>query len=151
MFKSIISFYVTYSRVTPFGVTVNVLDCGNVVSEIVLQSRYYIYFQTKTLWKNMNPFILINSYGLNSTTVASTNPQRLIWHEYCLTHTSDQNSNSVFFLLLNRLLCLAQHVLLFYIHVTQWFNVSVVVCVCIYISMWSWTCLCGWVCRRTYL
>ena len=30
------------------GVRANVLDCDTVVSEFELQSRYYVYFQTKT-------------------------------------------------------------------------------------------------------
>ena len=35
-----------------------VLDCGIVVSEFELQSRYYVHFQTNTLGKGMNPLIL---------------------------------------------------------------------------------------------
>ena len=34
------------------------MDCGIVVSEFVLQSRYYIHFKANTLRKGMNPFIL---------------------------------------------------------------------------------------------
>ena len=34
------------------------LDCGIVVSEFELQSRYYIQFQRNTLGKGMNPLIL---------------------------------------------------------------------------------------------
>ena len=34
-----------------------VLDCGRVVNEFELQTRYYVHFWTKTLWKNMNPLI----------------------------------------------------------------------------------------------
>ena len=37
---------------------VKALDCGIVVSEFVLQSRYYVHFRTNTLGKGMNPFIL---------------------------------------------------------------------------------------------
>ena len=42
----------------PRGVMVKAMDCGIVVSEFVLQLRYYIHFQANTLWKGMNPFIL---------------------------------------------------------------------------------------------
>ena len=42
----------------PRGVMVKVMDCGIVVSEFVLQSRYYIHFRTNTLGKRMNPLIL---------------------------------------------------------------------------------------------
>ena len=34
------------------------LDCDIVVSELKLQSRYYVHFQTNTLAKGMNPHIL---------------------------------------------------------------------------------------------
>ena len=34
------------------------LDCGIVVSEFALQSRYYVHFRTNTLGKGMNPLIL---------------------------------------------------------------------------------------------
>ena len=34
------------------------MDCGIVVSEFVLQSRYYVHFQTNNLGKGMNPLIL---------------------------------------------------------------------------------------------
>ena len=36
----------------------NVMDCGIVVSEFVLQLRYYVHFRTNTLGKGMNPLIL---------------------------------------------------------------------------------------------
>ena len=39
------------------GVMVKVMDCGIVVSEFKLQSRYYVHFQTNTLGKDMNPLI----------------------------------------------------------------------------------------------
>ena len=42
----------------PRGVMVKAMDCGIVVSEFVLQSRYYVHFRTNTLGKGMNPFIL---------------------------------------------------------------------------------------------
>ena len=42
----------------PQGVIVKSMDCGIVVSEFVLQSRYYIHFQANTLGKGMNLLIL---------------------------------------------------------------------------------------------
>ena len=42
----------------PRGVMVKVIGCGIVVSEFVLQSRYYVHFRANTLGKGMNPFIL---------------------------------------------------------------------------------------------
>ena len=37
---------------------VKAMDCKIVMSEFVLQSPYYFHFQTNTLGKVMNPFIL---------------------------------------------------------------------------------------------
>ena len=34
------------------------MDCGIVVSEFVLQSRYYVHFRTNTLGKGMNTLTL---------------------------------------------------------------------------------------------
>ena len=48
----------TTKRGYPHGVMVKVMDYGIVVSEIVLQSRYYVHFRTNTLGKGMNPLIL---------------------------------------------------------------------------------------------
>ena len=42
----------------PRGVVVKAMDCGIVVSEFVLQSRYCIHFRANTLEKGMNPLIL---------------------------------------------------------------------------------------------
>ena len=42
----------------PRGVVVKAMDCKIVVSEFVLQSRYYIHFPANTLRKGMNPLIL---------------------------------------------------------------------------------------------
>ena len=42
----------------PRGVMVKAMDCGIVVREFVLQSRYYVPFRANTLGKGMNPFIL---------------------------------------------------------------------------------------------
>ena len=37
---------------------VKAMDCGIVVSEFVLHSRYYVHFQANTFGKGMNPIIL---------------------------------------------------------------------------------------------
>ena len=42
----------------PRGVMVKALDCGIVVREFVLQSRYYVHIRANTLGKDMNPLIL---------------------------------------------------------------------------------------------
>ena len=42
----------------PRGVMVKAMDCGIVVREFVLQSRYYVHFRANTLGKGMNPLIL---------------------------------------------------------------------------------------------
>ena len=42
----------------PHDVMVKAMDCGIVISEFVLQSRYYIHFRANTLGKGMNPLIL---------------------------------------------------------------------------------------------
>ena len=39
----------------PREVMVKAMDCGIVVSEFVLQSRYSVHFQANTLGKGMNP------------------------------------------------------------------------------------------------
>ena len=44
--------------VCPRGVMVKAMDCGIVVREFVLQSRYYVHFRVNTLGKGMNPLIL---------------------------------------------------------------------------------------------
>ena len=41
-----------------WGVMVKAMDCGIVVREFVLQSRYYVHFRANTLAKGMNPLIL---------------------------------------------------------------------------------------------
>ena len=38
------------------GAGANVLDCGIVVSEFELQSRYYVHFRTDTLEKSVKYF-----------------------------------------------------------------------------------------------
>ena len=42
----------------PRGVMVKAKYCGIIVSEFVLQSRYYVHFRANTLGKGMNPLIL---------------------------------------------------------------------------------------------
>ena len=42
----------------PHGVMVKAMDSGIVVSEFVLQSRYYIHFRTNNFGKHMDPLIL---------------------------------------------------------------------------------------------
>ena len=42
----------------PCSVMVKGMDCGIVVREFVLQSRYCVHFRTNTLRKVMNPLIL---------------------------------------------------------------------------------------------
>ena len=46
------------SRGCPRGVMVKTMDCGIVVSEFVLQLRYYVHFRANTLGKGTNPLIL---------------------------------------------------------------------------------------------
>ena len=47
----------------PRGVMVKAMNCGIVVREFVLQSRYYVHFRAKTLGKGMNPLILPPAMG----------------------------------------------------------------------------------------
>ena len=61
----------------PRGIIVKAMDCGIVVSEFVLQLRYYVHFRANTLGKGMNPLIL-PAYGLNSTTTVLLG--EWIWH-----------------------------------------------------------------------
>ena len=42
----------------PRGVMIKAIDCGIVVSEFELQSRYYVYFRTNNLGKGMKPLVL---------------------------------------------------------------------------------------------
>ena len=42
---------------SPLGVVVNVLNFDIVVSDLKLQSRYYVHFQTNTLKKSINSLI----------------------------------------------------------------------------------------------
>ena len=53
-----------YSYHLPFrGVMVKAMNCGIVVREFVLQSRYYVHFRANTLGKGMNPLILPPAMG----------------------------------------------------------------------------------------
>ena len=47
----------------PRGVMVKAMNCGIVVREFVLQSRYYVHFRANTLGKDMNPLILPPAMG----------------------------------------------------------------------------------------
>ena len=40
------------------GASVKAMDCRIIVSEFILQSCYYVHFQTNTLGKGMNSLIL---------------------------------------------------------------------------------------------
>ena len=47
----------------PRGVMVKAMNCGIVVREFVLQSRYYVHFRANTLGKGMSPLILPPAMG----------------------------------------------------------------------------------------
>ena len=47
-----------YALTLTRGVMVKAMDCGLVVSEFELQSRYYVHFRANTLGKDTNPLIL---------------------------------------------------------------------------------------------
>ena len=47
----------------PRGVMVKAMNCGILVREFVLQSRYYVHFRANTLGKGMNPLILPPAMG----------------------------------------------------------------------------------------
>ena len=53
----------TYIRTCPRGVMVKAMNCGIVVREFVLQSRYYVHFRANTRGKGMNPLILPPAMG----------------------------------------------------------------------------------------
>ena len=46
---------VMIKRGCPRGIMVKAMDCGIVVSEFVLQTRYYVHFRANTHGKGMNP------------------------------------------------------------------------------------------------
>ena len=68
------------------GVMVKAMDCRIIVSEFVLQSRYYVHFQTNTLGKGMTPLssqLWVKKYHYCSSmrmALALNNLQRLIGH-----------------------------------------------------------------------
>ena len=62
------------------SVVVNVLDCNIKVSELKLQSCYYVYFQINTPEKGMNSLILHRYCFSRRMALALNNPQRLICH-----------------------------------------------------------------------
>ena len=64
-------------RGCPRGVIVKAMDCGIVVREFVLQSRYYVHFRANTLGKGMKP-LYPPIYGLNSTTTVLLG--EWLWH-----------------------------------------------------------------------
>ena len=64
-------------RGCPHGIMVKAMDCGIIVSEFVIQSRYYIHFQINTLGKGMNP-PYPPSYWLNNTTTVLL--REWLWH-----------------------------------------------------------------------
>ena len=53
----------TRAKALSRGVMVKAMNCGIVVREFVLQSRYYVYFRANTLGKGMNPLILPPAMG----------------------------------------------------------------------------------------
>ena len=58
MFRKVLCITLVTTGGCPRGVMVKAMDCGIVVSEFVLQSRYYVHFRANTLGKGMNPLIL---------------------------------------------------------------------------------------------
>ena len=46
-----------YYSAWPNGVVVNVLDCDIIVSEVELQSHYYVHFRIHSFRKGMNSII----------------------------------------------------------------------------------------------
>ena len=69
--------YTRSNRGCPRGVMVKAMDCGIIVSEFVLQSRYYVHFRANTLGKGIEP-PYPPSYGLNSTTTVLLG--EWLWH-----------------------------------------------------------------------
>ena len=47
----------------PRGVMVKAMNCGIVVREFVLQSRYYVHFRANTPWERYEPPYSPSSYG----------------------------------------------------------------------------------------
>ena len=65
----------------PRGVMVKAMACGIVISEFVLQSRYYVRFRANTLGKGMNPLILPAMGSSRKMAWALNNLQSLIRHQ----------------------------------------------------------------------
>ena len=69
--------YTIYRGEGARGVKVKELDCGIVVSEFELQSRYYIHFLEKYLWERYeSPYP--PKYGVSSTTTVLL--EGWLWH-----------------------------------------------------------------------
>ena len=66
------------------GVLLKAMDCGIIVSEFELQSRYYVHFWTNTLGKGVYPLIILAEYQQYCTSrimaLALNILQRLICH-----------------------------------------------------------------------
>ena len=56
--RSCYSLWLSKKRGYPRSEMVKAMDCGIVVREFVLQSRYYVHFRANTIGKGMNPLIL---------------------------------------------------------------------------------------------
>ena len=52
-------FYIDLKKLYKLLLWVKAMGCGIVVSEFVLQSRYYVHFRPNTLGKGMNLVILL--------------------------------------------------------------------------------------------
>ena len=71
------SVYTHFIRGCPRGVMVKAMDCGIVVHEFVLLSRYYVHFRLNKPWERYeSPYP--PSYGLNSTTTVLLG--EWLWH-----------------------------------------------------------------------
>ena len=67
------------TRGCPRCVMVKAMNCGIVVREFVLQSRYYVHFRANTLGKGIEP-PYPPSYASRRIALALNNLQRLICH-----------------------------------------------------------------------
>ncbi len=83
------------SRGAPRGVMVKAMDCGIVVCEFELQSRYYVHFRTNTLGKSMNPLKQHYCCSSRRVALALNNPRMPLnketkpnTHTHPHTHTS---------------------------------------------------------------
>ena len=63
LFLKVLDYLFKLSFGCPRGVMVKAMNCGIVVREFVLQSRYYVHFRANTLGKGMNPLILPPAMG----------------------------------------------------------------------------------------